>query len=196
MSNFPIVLIGAAEGGLKSIRQITEALPYDCGAAVATVFHTGSQPSAVPEILSWHGKLPVVFGAEGTPLKPGHLYVAPPDRHMLLSRVGIHLDRGSKVHDTRPAIDPLFVSAAMAFGPRVVGVVLSGLGKDGAAGLRTIHNRGGLALIQDPVEAAISEMPAAAFALDDPEVLPIEQLARRVAHFCARVRAPVLRAAE
>jgi two-component system chemotaxis response regulator CheB len=185
MKGFPIVVIGAAAGGLDPVRRITEALPRACGAAIAVVFHSGAQPSDVPEILSWHGKLPVGFGEEGTPLEPGRLYVAPPDHHMLLARDGIHLDCGSKVHDMRPAIDPLFVSAAMAYGPRVVGVVLSGKGRDGAAGLRTIHNHGGLALIQDPVEAAVSDMPAAAFDLDAPEVLPIDRLARRVAGFCA-----------
>ncbi len=184
MVNFPIVLIGAADGGLDPVRRITEPLPRDCGAAVAVVLHSGARPSAVPDTLRWHGKLPVTFGAEGTPLEPGRLYVAPPDRHLLLSQVGFHLDRGSKVHDNRPAIDPLFVSAAMAFGPRVVGVVLSGLGRDGAHGLRMIRNRGGLAFVQDPVQAAASEMPAAAFAHDDPEVLPVEELSRRVAQFC------------
>jgi two-component system chemotaxis response regulator CheB len=196
MANFPIVLIGAADGGLDPVRRITETLPHDCGAAVAVVFHTGAQPSAVPDILRWHGKLPVEFGAEGTPLEPGHLYVAPPDRHMLLSQVGFHLDGGTKVHGHRPAIDPLFVSAAMAFGPRVVGVVLSGLGRDGATGLRTIRNHGGLAFVQDPVEAAAPEMPAAAFAQDDPEVLPIEELSRRVARFCLDRGASASRAAE
>jgi two-component system chemotaxis response regulator CheB len=196
MANFPIVLIGAADGGLDPVRRITEALPHDCRAAVAVVFHTGSQPSAVPEILRWHGRLPVVFGAEGTRLEPGHLYVAPPDRHMLLSQVGFHLDRGSKVHDNRPAIDPLFVSASMAFGPRVIGVVLSGLGRDGAAGLRMIHNRGGLAFVQDPVEAAVSGMPAAAFAMDNPEVLPIEEISKRIARFCSPAGGPASRAAD
>jgi CheB methylesterase len=92
---------------------------------------------------------------------------------------------GCIVHNTRPAIDPLFVSVAEIYGRRVAGVVLSGRGEDGAAGLRMIHNRGGLALIQDPVEAIEPEMPAAAFALDDPEVLPIEELSRRVFQFCS-----------
>ncbi len=185
MSEFPIVAIGAAAGGLDPVRRITEALPHHCGAAVLVVFHSGAQPSALPEILSWHGKLPVVFGEQGTPLETGRLYVAPPDRHMLLSRVGIHLDSGTRVHGTRPAIDPLFVSAAMAFGPRVIGVGLSGLGRDGAAGLRTIGACGGLALTQDPAEAAAPDMPAAAVNQGHPEILPIDRLARRVARFCA-----------
>jgi len=191
MLEFPIVAIGAAAGGLDPVRRITEALPHHCGAAILVVFHNGAQPSSLPEILSWHGKLPVVFAEEGTPLKTGRLYVAPPDRHMLLSRVGIHLDSGTKVHGTRPAIDPLFVSAAMAFGPRVVGVVLSGLGQDGAAGLRTISERGGLALTQNPSEAAAPEMPTAAINQADAEILPIERLAPRVARFCFGMKALV-----
>ncbi len=186
---FPIVAIGAGTGGLDPVRQITEALPRNCAAAVAVVFHTGAQPSDLPEILSWHGKLPVIPGKVGESLEPGRLYVAPPDHHMLRSRGGIQVDRGAKVHGTRPAVDPLFVSAARSFGARVVGVVLSGLGRDGAAGLRTIHNHGGLALIQDPVEASVPDMPAAAFADNAPEVLPIELLARRVAGFCAGMTA-------
>jgi len=105
---------------------------------------------------------------------------------MLLVTPGlIHLDAGPRVHNTRPAIDPLFVSAAEIYGRRVVGVVLSGRGQDGAAGLQMIHDRGGLALVQDPVEATEPGMPAAAFALDDPEVLSIEQLSRRVFQFCS-----------
>lgn len=186
---FPIVAIGAGVGGLEAVRRIAEALPRKCDAAVVVVFHPGGQVDDVPDILSWHGKLPVVFGEGGTPLEPGRLYVAPSDHHMLLSREGIQLDRGAKIHGTRPAVDPLFLSAARAFGSRVVGVVLSGMGRDGAAGLRAIQNTGGLALVQDPVEAAVSEMPAAAFAHADPEVLATEQLARRVVGFCAGMKA-------
>jgi two-component system, chemotaxis family, protein-glutamate methylesterase/glutaminase len=96
------------------------------------------------------------------------------------------LDRGSKVHNTRPAVDPLFTSAAAAFGRRVVGVVLSGRSKDGATGLKKIKDHGGLALVHDPEEAAVPEMPsAAAVAAANAEVLKIDCLARRVAQFCA-----------
>jgi two-component system chemotaxis response regulator CheB len=108
---------------------------------------------------------------------------------MLLESPGrIRVVSGSPVHSTRPAVDPLFASAASAFGSRVVGVVLSGRGKDGAIGLRLIRNHGGLALVQDPVEAPVPQMPAAAFAEDSPEVLPIAQLARRVAEFCSGMK--------
>jgi two-component system chemotaxis response regulator CheB len=97
----------------------------------------------------------------------------------------IRLDRGTKVHHTRPAIDPMFASAARVYGRRVVGVVLSGNGPDGAAGLRLIRSQGGLALTQDPAEASDPRMPAAAIAADDPQLLPVTEIARRVAEFCA-----------
>jgi len=160
------------------------ATERDCAAAIAVVFHVGPYPSHLPEILSWHGKLPAVFGEDGAVLEPGRIYVAPPDQHMMLERPGrIRIVSGSPVHHTRPAVDPLFASAAATFGSRVVGVVLSGRGTDGATGLRLIKNHGGLALVQDPVEAPVPQMPAAAFAQDDLEVLPIAQLTRRVADF-------------
>ena len=185
MSDFPVVAIGASVGGLDAVRLITEALPRDCGAAVLLVMHIGARQSDLPEILSWHGKLPAAFAREGDCLETGRLYVAPPDRHMVLVAPGIvHLDAGPKVHNTRPAVDPLFTSAAATYGRRVVGVVLSGRGQDGAEGLRTIRQRGGLALTEDPARAVDGAMPAAAVAADDPEILLIDRLAKRVAQFC------------
>jgi two-component system chemotaxis response regulator CheB len=187
MARFPVLAIGASAGGLEAVRHITEALPRNCRAAVALVVHVGRQPSQLPEILNWHGKLPAAFAEEGDILEPGHIYVAPPDRHMLLLAPGhIHLDDGSLVHHTRPAVDPLFASAAATFGERVVGVVLSGRSSDGAAGLRVIRDHGGLVLVEDPARAAAPQMPMAALVGHDPEVLPLELLARRVARFCSR----------
>jgi two-component system chemotaxis response regulator CheB len=191
MSEFPVVAIGAAAGGLDPVRHITEALPRHCAAAVVLVMHVGPYPSHLPEILNWHGKLPAMFAEDGAILEPGRLLVAPPDHHLLLRPPGvIRLDHGMKVHRTRPAVDPLFESAAETYGPRVVGVILSGRSEDGAAGLRMIKDHGGLALVQDPIEAVAPEMPMAAFAADGPEVLPIDRLASRVAQFCSRGIAP------
>jgi CheB methylesterase len=103
----------------------TEALPRDCAAAIVVVFHVGAIPSQLPEILTWHGKVPGFFAQDGADLEPGRIYVAPPDHHVLLEGPGrIRLVRGLKVHNTRPAVDPLFASAAATFGLRVVGVVL------------------------------------------------------------------------
>ena len=190
MARFPVLAIGASAGGLEAVRHITEALPRNCRAAVALVVHVGRQPSELPEILNWHGKLPASFAEEGMFLEPGQIYVAPPDRHMLLLAPGrIHLDEGSLVHHTRPAVDPLFASAAATFGQRVVGVILSGRSGDGAAGLRAIKDHGGLALVEDPAKAAAPQMPMAAVADDAPEVLPLDLLARRIAGFCSQQRA-------
>jgi two-component system chemotaxis response regulator CheB len=186
-SDFPVVAIGASAGALDAVRRITEALPRNCKAAILVVFHVGAIPSQLPEILRWHGKMPVLVAKDGAALEPGRIYVAPPDHHVLLEGPGrIRLDRGLKVHNTRPAVDPLFASAAAIFGRRVVGVVLSGRSKDGATGLKRIKDHGGLALVHDPEEAAVPEMPAAAaVGAANAEVLKIDRLARRVAQFCA-----------
>ena len=185
-AQFPVIAIGASAGALDAVRRITEALPRNCEAVIIVVFHVGAIPSQLPEILSWHGKMPVLFAEDGAALEPGRIYVAPPDHHVLLEGPGrIRLDRGLKVHNTRPAVDPLFASAAATFGRRVVGVVLSGRSKDGATGLKKIQDNGGLALVHDPNEAAVSQMPAAAVAAANAEVLRIDLLARRVAQFCA-----------
>jgi two-component system chemotaxis response regulator CheB len=186
MEEFPVIAIGASVGGLDSVRLITEALPHNCGAAVLLVMHIGALRSDLPFILNWHGKLPAAFAGEGDRLEAGRLYVAPPDRHMLLMPGGtVHLDAGPKVHYTRPAVDPLFRSVAATYGRRAVGVVLSGRSHDGAEGLQEIHQRGGLALAEDPAAASEPAMPAAAVAKADPEILPITLLAKRVARFCS-----------
>ena len=186
-AEFPVIAIGASAGALDAVRRITEALPRDCAAAIVVVLHIGAIPSQLPEILTWHGKLPVLFAEDGADLEPGRIYVAPPDHHVLLEGPGrIRLDRGSKVHNTRPAVDPLFASAAATFGRRVVGVVLGCRSMDGATGLRKIKDHGSLALVHDPEEASVPQMPAAAaVAAANAEVLRIDRLARRVAEFCA-----------
>ena len=121
-ADFHVIAIGASAGALDAVRRITEALPRNCKAAIILVSHVGAIPSQLPEILSWHGRMPVLFAEHGADLEPGRIYVAPPDHHVLLGGSGrIRLDHGSKVHNTRPAVDPLFTSAAAAFGRRVVG---------------------------------------------------------------------------
>jgi len=183
-----IIVVGASDGGLAPLRQITESLPRYCKATLFVVVHIGRIQSSLPDILSWHGRMPVEFGRNGAKIEAGHIYVAPSDRHMLLSDTRIHLSSGPLVHHTRPAIDPLFASAADSFGKRVVGVVLSGQGRDGAAGLAAIKSKGGLALVQEPGGAAAPDMPKAAFAADSPESLLVDAIARRVAQFCYDAR--------
>ena len=183
-----IIVVGVSTGGLEPLRRIIEALPPECGASVFVVMHSGASPSILPEILGWHGRISVSFAMDDALIEAAHVYVAPPDYHMVVDIDRIRLNQDPKVHATRPAADPLFVSAANAHGNRVVGVVLSGEGSDGAAGLVAIKACGGRALVEDPRDAPVPSMPAAAVAADSPEALHIEALAGRVAEFCSLVR--------
>jgi two-component system chemotaxis response regulator CheB len=133
----------------------------------------------LPEILQGSGPLPAVHPEDGVPIVPGRIYVAPPDHHLLVKREHIRVVFGPKENRFRPAIDPLFRTAAMAYGKRVVGVVLSGLLYDGTAGLFEIKERGGVAIVQDPKEAVVPCMPQSAIkhvAVD--HILSIEDMAR------------------
>lgn len=180
-----IIVIAASAGGFEPLRRIVSALPADCSASVFIVLHFGKHPSDLPTILSWSSKLGVSFPQNGSPIQPGHIYVAPPDHHMLLESGKIRLSHGPKVHHTRPAADPLFISAAETYGGEVVGVVLSGGDNDGAEGLRTIKEHGGRAIVQDPNEAADPSMPVTAIAKDHPDAcLSIDQIARMM-ELCA-----------
>jgi two-component system chemotaxis response regulator CheB len=184
-----IVAIGAASGGLEPLRRITERLPRNCGATVFVVMHSGAA-SLLPEILSWHGKLPVEFARQGAPIKAGHIYVAPPDHHMCVGADYIRLNQKPRIHKVRPAIDPMFASVAKAYGKQVMGIVLSGAGSDGAAGIVEIERLGGCALVQDPRQATVPSMPEAVIAADAPECLSVEDIAVRVTEFCSRAYLP------
>jgi two-component system chemotaxis response regulator CheB len=122
----------------------------------------GNFPSILPELLARRAKLPVAHGIDGERITDGRVYVAPPDQHMTLEGRELSLNRGPKEHHSRPAIDPLFVSAALAFGPGAIGVVLTGMLDDGTAGLQAIKRRGGFAIVQDPEEAEAPSMPLSA----------------------------------
>jgi two-component system, chemotaxis family, protein-glutamate methylesterase/glutaminase len=153
-----IVVIGASAGGLEALRQLTGSLPDDFPAAVAIVLHVG-EDSYLPEILGRSARLPVAAPRSGEPIQPGTIYVAPPAKHMLVHDGHIVLRRGPRENLARPAIDPLFRSAACSFGGNCIGVVLTGALGDGAAGLQTIKRCGGIAVVQDPADAAVPDMP-------------------------------------
>ena len=145
----------------------------------------GRHTSILPEILAGSTKLPVLFPPDGAWVRPGHIYVAPPDQHMLVKGGQIRLSRGPKIHHTRPAADPLFASAAIEYGEGVVGIVLTGWDGDGASGLRASKEHGGEATVQDPREAIAPEMPLAAIAADHPDAcLPLNAIAKRVHDLC------------
>lgn len=157
------IVIGASAGGIALLKQILARLPEKLGAAVFIVVHTTPHmPSKLAGLLDAAGPLPAAFPEDGDPILPDRIYVAPPDNHMLVRRDRISVVRGPKENFTRPAIDPTFRSAAISYGPRVVGVVLSGALDDGTAGLVGIKARGGIVIVQDPNDAEQPSMPLSA----------------------------------
>jgi two-component system chemotaxis response regulator CheB len=159
-----IVVIGASAGGIEALSRLLKGLPPKFPAAIFVVLHIAPQsPGYLPEILARAGNLPAENARDGKPFQHGRVYVAPPDRHLMLEADDcMRVVRGPKENRARPAVDPLFRSAALAFGPRVVGVVLSGGLDDGTAGLQGIKMCGGIAIVQDPADAVVSSMPATA----------------------------------
>lgn len=157
-----IVVIGGSSGALDPMIQLVSALPEGYRGSLFIVSHIGANPSHLPELLSHAGWLRAAHARHGEPVEPGRIYVAPPDRHMILADHQVLLSTLPREHFTRPAVDPLFRSAARTFRARVVGIVLSGLGGDGALGLCDIQRAGGITVVQAPADAAAPEMPEAA----------------------------------
>jgi two-component system chemotaxis response regulator CheB len=163
MTRFNVIVIGASAGGVASLTQLVRELPGDLDAAVAVALHVPEEsPSALPAILTRERTLKATHAKDGEPLLHGRIYVAPPGRHLLVKRRTLRVVRGPNENGHRPAVDPLFRTAARAHGPRVIGVVLSGTLDDGTAGLSAIKAQGGTALAQDPAEALFPGMPQSA----------------------------------
>lgn len=155
-----IVVVGASTGGIEALELLVGNLPEDFAASIFVVVHLAADsPGVLPDMLARAGKLPAVQAHDGDAILPRRIYVAPPDRHLLLERGHVRLTHGPKENRFRPAIDPLFRSAAYAYGPEVIGIVLSGALDDGTAGLWAIKERGGLAVVQEPNEALNPSMP-------------------------------------
>lgn len=160
-----IIVVGASAGGVEALMKLVSHFPARLPAAVFIVLHLSAEaPSLLPSILSRVSLLPTSNPADGTPIEAGQIYVAPPDYHLLVEPGKIRIIHGPKENRHRPALDPLFRSAAHAYGPRVVGVVLTGALDDGTAGLLAIKRRNGTAIVQDPQEALYSSMPQNALA--------------------------------
>lgn len=160
-----IVVIGASTGGLEALRQLLRPLPADFPAAFFVALHTHTSASSrLPEILNGGGPLKAAYAIHGEPIEHGRVYVAPPDNHLMLDRDFVHVVRGPRENGHRPAVDPLFRSAARAYGARVIGVLLTGALDCGTAGLMMIKAQGGTAVVQDPDEAVQPDMPRNAIA--------------------------------
>ena len=178
MAGHDIIVVGASAGGVETLSRLVSDLPEDLPAAVFVVLHVGPHwTTALPRILARQTKLPLDHARDGEPIEPGRVYVARPDHHLLVERGVVRVTAGPKEDGHRPSIDALFRSAAAGFGPRVVGVVLSGTLDDGTAGLRAIHERGGLAVVQDPDDALFPGMPESALAGDYADfVVPLREI--------------------
>jgi two-component system chemotaxis response regulator CheB len=161
MAGRDIIVIGASAGGIEALTLIARALPRGFPASLFVVCHfPPGGKSVLPDILSRAGPLLAVHPNDGDLFYPGHIYVAPPDRHLVLEPGGrMRLTRGPRENHNRPAVDPLFRSAARHYGDRVIGVVLTGSLYDGAAGLLAVRGAGGLAVVQDPRDARVAAMP-------------------------------------
>lgn len=158
-----IIVLGASAGGIQTLRALTGALPADLAASLFIVVHTSPEaPGLLAEILDSSSKLPAAHAVDGELIQKGHIYVAPPDHHLLLEPNRTRLTHGPKENRFRPAVDPLFRSAAQTYGPRVIGVILTGYMDDGTAGLWTVKQLGGTAIVQDPDDALVPSMPLSA----------------------------------
>lgn len=159
-----IVVIGGSAGAVPPLRAILATLPPASPVAYVVALHMASGGRLAARLGPNPGPLPLVTAEDGMAIRPGHVYLAVADRHLLVTPGTLRLGHGPRENASRPAIDALFRSAALAYGPRVVGVLLSGFLHDGAAGLDAIKARGGLALVQDPDDAEAPDMPRSALA--------------------------------
>jgi two-component system chemotaxis response regulator CheB len=179
MPGHDIIVVGFSAGGLDALARVVAGLPAGLPAAIFVVHHfPPSSVSVLPRILERAGAIPAKHAVHGEPFVPGTIYVAPPDHHLLLAQRVVLVTRGPRENGHRPAIDPLFRTAAKAHGPRIIAVLLSGTLDDGTAGLMMVKQRGGIAVVQDPTDATYSGMPSSALANTAVDhVVPVDRMA-------------------
>lgn len=179
MATRNIIVIGASAGGFEALKTLVKDLPRDFAAAIFVVWHISADSYGVlPRVLEREGTLSAAHAIDKEEIRMGRIYVAPPDHHLIIEGNRVRTTKGPKENRFRPAVDPLFRSAAYEFGSRVIGVVLSGALDDGTAGLWAIKQRGGTAVVQDPTDAIMPSMPLAA--LREVEVdytVPVSEMA-------------------
>jgi two-component system chemotaxis response regulator CheB len=158
-----LIAIGASAGGVEALTRVVAELPEDLPAAVVVVLHISpDHPSNLAHILAHAGPLPAMEARDRDLLQPGFILVAAPDHHLVVQDGRARLLDGARVNGVKPAIDPLFQSGAREYGPRLVAVILTGTLKDGSAGLIAVRKAGGVAVVQDPTDAAHASMPQSA----------------------------------
>jgi two-component system chemotaxis response regulator CheB len=173
-----MIALGASAGGVEALLTVIRTLPYDLPATLFIVLHIPADaPSMMPELLNRVGNLHALHPSDDQQIERGHIYVAPPDHHLLVEKGYVRVVKGPKENRHRPAIDPLFRSLALAYGPRAVGVVLTGSLDDGTAGLLAIKRRNGTVIVQDPQDALYSSMPQSALEhVDVDYVVPLAEV--------------------
>ena len=186
------MVIGASSGGIDAVRRIVGGLPEGLPAAICVVIHTAADsPGVIDEILRRTTRLPVANAENGARLEAGHVYVAPPDHHLVIEPGALAVTRGPKENRFRPAIDPLFRSAAQAYGAAAIGVILTGNLDDGTAGLAAIKRLGGIAVVQDPQDAQFPSMPGSAAAhVDVDHIATLAEIPPLLERLLARPLAP------
>ncbi|MFL6227181.1 MAG: chemotaxis protein CheB [Pyrinomonadaceae bacterium] len=182
-----IIVVGASSGGVEALMTLVGGLPQDLPASVFVVMHTApDSPGVLADILNRNGRLPATNARNRERIKPGRIYVAPPDYHLLIEPGVVRVTHGPKENRFRPAVDPLFRSAAQVYGPRAVGVILTGGLDDGTSGLWAIKRLGGTAVVQDPREAFMPSMPQSALdRVDVDYCLPLAEIAPLLARLAS-----------
>jgi two-component system chemotaxis response regulator CheB len=179
-----MVVIGASAGGLEALKRILSAMPQNLEAAILIVLHTANHSgSLLAEILERAGNLPVSHPRDGDRIQRGKVYIAPPGFHMIVEEGLVRVLQGPRENLQRPAIDPLFRSAAAAYGRRVIGIILTGMLDDGTAGLMVVSASGGEAIIEDPQSASFSSMPRSALDhVPNAHVAPLSEVPAMLLH--------------
>jgi two-component system chemotaxis response regulator CheB len=198
VSNLDIIVIGASMGGIDAMRRLLARLPADLPATIFCVIHTGNGDAKfLARAIGGQSALPVLVAQEGERYVRGRAYVPPGDHHLLVGEDHIHVRRGPTENGSRPAIDPLFRSAAATCTTRVIGVVLTGLLNDGTAGLLAIKRCGGIAVVQDPADAEVDPMPRSAIRhVDVDYVCSLEEMPALLARLTAEARPPPVEVGE
>lgn len=176
--SYELVAVGVSAGGLHALCTLIRSLPDEFDMAMAIVQHRSPASEYLGELLQDCTRLPVREVEDKEPICPGHLYLAPPDYHLLVEPGHFTLSKEEPVRWSRPSIDVMFESAADAYGRGAIGMVLTGANSDGARGLRRIVDAGGYAIVQDPKTAEVPTMPVAALhEVENAQVLPLEEMA-------------------
>jgi len=180
MKKHDIIVIGSSAGGVFALKELVGSLPEDFPAAIFIVQHVAPNfPSFLPAILGKGGKLKATHPQDGEPIRAGHIYIAPPDFHMLIENDCVLVRRGPKENRFRPSIDALFRSAAYNYGSRVIGVVLTGMLDDGSSGMWSVKRLGGLGIIQQPEDAKYPSMPQSVLDYVDVDyIVPLSDLGK------------------